>query len=156
MSFEKEIFLRTGLIPCLQRLNPSTLPAWGKMNVQQMIEHFADAVMNASGKLKLPAVNEGEKLEKFRQFLMSEKPFLPDTRNPLMGDEPAPPRCNTVQASIGKLKEELIYFFDLFEKNPQLKTLNPFFGQLNFEENIRLLYKHAIHHLKQFGVELVL
>lgn len=151
MNFEKENFLRLGLVSCIQRLNPATKPAWGKMNVQQMIEHFADSVMNASGKLKLTAVNEGERLEKFRQFLMSEKPFLPNTKNPLMDEEPAPLKFNTVQAAINKLKQEMMHFFNVFEKNPGLITQNPFFGKLNFEENIQLLYKHALHHLKQFG-----
>jgi hypothetical protein len=153
MNFEKENFLRTEFITLLQRLDPATPPRWGKMNVQQMIEHFADTVMNASGKLKLPAVNQGERLQKFREFMMSEKPFQPNTKNPLMGEEPAPLKCHTVQAAIGKLQEELIHFFEVFEKNTSLATLNPFFGVLNFEENIQLLYKHALHHLKQFGVE---
>ena len=50
MSIEKENFLRTKLIHYLQQLDPATPPRWGKMNVQQMIEHFAhDAVANANG-----------------------------------------------------------------------------------------------------------
>jgi len=150
MNFEKENFLRSDLVICFQKIDPAAKPAWGKMNVQQMIEHFVDSVMNASGKLKLPAVNEGERLLKFRQFLLSEKPFLPNTKNPLINEEPALPKRNTVQASIGKLKEELIYFFDVFEKDPGCVTLNPIFGELNFDENVQLLYKHAMHHLKQF------
>ncbi len=153
MDFKKENFLRSQLVPCFQKLDPAAMPLWGKMSVQQMIEHFTDSIMNASGKLKLPVLNEGERLQKFRSFMLSEKPFLPNTKNPLMGEEPAPPKKNTVQASIGKLKEEMIFFFDVFEKNPGMVTQNPHFGELNFEENIQLLYKHAIHHLKQFGYE---
>jgi hypothetical protein len=153
MDFRKENFLRSQLVTYLQKLDPATAPRWGRMNVQQMIEHFTDAVMIASGKLKLPAVIEGEQLHKYREFMMSEKPFRPNTVNPLMGEEPPPLKCNTVQAAIGKLKEELIYFFETFEKNPGLITHNPFFGPLNFEQNIHLLYKHALHHLQQFGVD---
>ena len=59
----------------------------------------------------------------------------------------------TVQAAIGALQQELIYFFEAYEKKPQLVIRNPFFGDLNFEENVQLLFKHALHHLKQFGVE---
>jgi hypothetical protein len=33
-----------------------------------------------------------------------------------------------------------------------LTTRNPFFGDLNFAENVHLLHKHALHHLRQFGV----
>ena len=155
MSFEKENFLRTKLVAYLQRLDPATLPCWGKMNVQQMVEHYAgDAVQNASGRLKIDNImTPPENLERMREFMMSNKPFKENTKNPLMDEEPAPLRYKTVQAAIGALQQELIYFFEAFEKNPELVTRNPFFGDLNFEQNVQLLYKHALHHLRQFGVE---
>jgi len=155
MSFEKENFLRTRLVRYLQQLDPATPPKWGKMSVQQMIEHYAgDAVRNASGRLKIDnIVTLPERLEPMREFLMSDKPFKENTKNPLMGEDPLPVRFNTVQAAIGALQQELICFFEAFGKNPQLITRNPFFGDLNFEQNVQLLYKHALHHLRQFGVE---
>ncbi len=155
MSIEKENFLRTRFVPLLQQLNPATPPRWGKMNVQQMIEHFAgDALRTASGRLKMEKIiTPPENLQRMRDFMMSEKPFKENTKNPLLGEEPAPLRFKTVQAAIGALQQELILFFEAFEKNPQLITRNPFFGDLNFEENVQLLYKHALHHLRQFGVE---
>ena len=85
--------------------------------------------------------------------MMSEKPFKENTKNPLMAEEPVPLRFHTVQAAIGALQQELIYFFDAFAKDPRLITRNPFFGDLNFEQNVQLLHKHALHHLRQFGVE---
>ncbi|MGH2552934.1 MAG: hypothetical protein ACRDEB_04415 [Chitinophagaceae bacterium] len=155
MSLEKENFLRTRLVVYLQRLDPLTKPLWGKMSVQHMIEHFAgDALRNASGGLKIETIiTPAENLERFREFMMSNKPFKENTINPLMGEEPAPFRYKTVQAAIGALQQELIYFFEAFEKNPVLITRNPFFGDLNFDQNVHLLYKHALHHLRQFGVE---
>ena len=155
MTIEKENFLRTKLVPCLQRINPATQPQWGKMSVQQMIEHYAgDAVRNASGRLKFDNImTPPERLEAMREFMLSDKPFKENTKNPLMGEEPASLRYQTIQAATGALQQELIYFFEAFEKNPQLVTRNPFFGDLNFEQNVQLLYKHALHHLRQFGVE---
>ena len=155
MNFEKENFLRTRLVPYLQRLDPATPPRWGRMNVQQMIEHYAgDAVRNASGRLKIDTImTPSENLDRMREFMMSDKPFKENTKNPLMGEEPAPLRYKTVQGAIGALQQELIYFFETFEKNPQLITRNPFFGDLNFDQNVQLLHKHALHHLRQFGVE---
>ena len=155
MSIGKENFLRTKLVPCLQQLDPGTPPRWGKMNVQQMIEHYAgDAVRNASGRLKIEKITTPpENLERMREFMMSDKPFKENTKNPLMGEEPAPIRYHTIQAAIGALQQELIYFFEAFEKDPHLITRNPFFGDLNFEQNVQLLHKHALHHLRQFGVE---
>jgi hypothetical protein len=154
MSFEKENFLRTKLVRYLQQLDPATPPQWGKMNVQQMIEHYAgDAIRNASGRLKIDTiVTPPANLQRMRDFMMSDKPFKENTKNPLLGEDPAPPRYRTVQAAIGALQQELIYFFETFEKNTGLVTRNPFFGDLNFEENVQLLYKHALHHLRQFGV----
>jgi hypothetical protein len=155
MSLEKENFLRTKLVTCLQRLDPATPPRWGKMNVQQMIEHYAgDAVRNDNGRLKTDKIiTPPEHLERLREFMMSDKPFQENTRNPLMGEEPAPLHYKTIQAAIGSLQQELIYFFEAYEKDPGLIIRNPFFGDLNFEQNVQLLYKHALHHLKQFGVE---
>ena len=154
MNFEKENFLRTKLISHLQKLKPETPPLWGKMNAQQMIEHMTAVMMSASGKIKLPIVTPAERLPKMQEFMMSEKPFKENTKSPVLGEEPAPLKKHTKEAAIGKLQEEIIYFFEAFEKDPALKTTNPVFGELNFEMNIQLLYKHALHHLKQFGIEI--
>ncbi len=120
MSLEKENFLRTKLISYLQRLDPATIPQWGKMSVQQMIEHYGgDAVRNANGRLKMEKIiTPPENLDRMREFMMSDKPFKENTKNPLMGEEPLPLRYKTVQAAIGALQQELIYFFEAFEKNP--------------------------------------
>ena len=155
MSIEKENFLRTRLVPILQQLPPDTPSRWGKMNVQQMIEHLAgDSFRTASGRLVFEKIlTNPEHLARMRAFMMSEKPFKENTANPLMGVDPIPLRYKTVQGAIGALQQELIHFFEAFEKNPLLITRNPFYGDLNFDENVQLLYKHALHHLKQFGVE---
>jgi hypothetical protein len=124
------------------------------MSVQQMVEHMTvDAVRIANGRLKIPLATSSERLPAYREFLMSDRPFRENTNNPLLPNEPRPPYYNTVQAAISALQQELIYFFEAFAENPQLITHNPIFGELNFEENVQLLYKHAIHHLRQFGVE---
>jgi hypothetical protein len=154
MSFEKENFLRTKLVRYLQQLDPATPPRWGKMSVQHMIEHCAyDSFRWASGELKVEKiVVPSEKLPKMKDFLMSDKPFAENIKNPLLGEEPRPLQYKTVQAAIGGLQQEIISFFEAFEKNPSLLTRNPFFGDLNFEENVQMLYKHSLHHLRQFGI----
>ena len=155
MSIEKENFLRTRLVPLLQQLSPDTPAHWGKMKVQQMIEHLGgDAFRTASGRLVFEKIlTTPEQLLRMRTFLMSEKPFKENTANPLMGEEPLPTRYKTVQGAIGALQQELIHFFEIFEQNPMLITRNPFFSDLYFDENVQLLYKRSLHHLKQFGVE---
>ena len=75
MSMEKEFFLRTKLIGYLQRLDPATAPKWGKMNVQQMIEHYGgDGIRSASGRLKIEKIiSPPENLQRMLEFLMSDK-----------------------------------------------------------------------------------
>ena len=152
MNFQKENFVRTKLIALLQKLKNDEPARWGKMNVQQMIEHFTDVMMVASGKIRLPIVTPADKLPRLREFMFSEKPFKENTKSPVLAEEPMPLKKRTKEAAIGKLQEELIYFFQVFEKEPGLKTINPVFGELDFDGNIQLLYKHALHHLKQFGI----
>jgi hypothetical protein len=155
MSIEKENFLRTKLVPYLQQLDPTTPPRWGTMSVQHMIEHFGgDAIRNANGRLKYDKIlTAPEHLPALREFMMSDKPLRPNTRNPLMSEVPGALRYKTAQGAIGALQQELIYFFEAYEKDPKMIIRNPFFGDLDFEQNVQLLYKHALHHLKQFGVE---
>ena len=152
MNIVKEIFLQKDFIPLLEKLKGNEKGKWGIMNAQQMVEHFADAVKNANGKLVLPLLNEGERLQKSRDFLMSEEPFKENIKNPLIPEEGFPLRKPDIQSAINKLQKELNYFFEVFEKHPELKTGNPFFGELDYSMNIQLLHKHAMHHLKQFGL----
>lgn len=155
MSLARENFLRTQLIRYLQQLDPHTPPRWGRMSVQQMIEHLTfDALPLASGRVLMDQlVTTSAQLPRMRQFLMSDKPFKENLRNPLLPEDPQPLRYNTAQAAISALQAELIYFFRVFEETPLQTTRNPFFGDLNFEENVQLLYKHALHHLRQYGVD---
>lgn len=152
---EKAQFLRNRLIPLLKNLPTETPAAWGKMTVQQMIEHFSDTMRIASGKaVYTDVLTPPEHLDKYRSFLESEKPFRENTKNPLMPEVPAPVRNPSKAEAIKELKEETLFFFSVFEKNNLQVTRNPIFGDLNFEQNVQLLYKHAAHHLKQFGVPL--
>ena len=97
-------------------------------------------------------VNQGERLQQAREFLFTEKPFAQNIKNPFISETPPAPRKATIQGAIEKLQQELNYFFNVFENNPSLTTHSPFFGELDFAGNVHLLHKHALHHLRQFGL----
>jgi hypothetical protein len=152
MNTAKADFLRHEFIPRLQKIPSDISPAWGKMTLQQMIEHFADSVAIASGKVgHTEIVTPPEHLDKLRAFLASEKPFRENTPNSLMPEIPAPVRHSSKEAALKELEEEINHFFAVFENNNLQLTRNPFFGDLTFEQNVQLLHKHALHHLKQFS-----
>jgi hypothetical protein len=148
---EKAHFLAKEYTAKLKTLQPETPQLWGKMNVQQMIEHMSDYVRIASGKSIVPSVTPEENIPKMQGFLMSEKPFRENTPNVLMSDTPIPVRHATQEASIHELQQELDYFFEAYEKEKGKKIPSPFFGELNYEMQVQLLHKHAWHHLRQFG-----
>jgi hypothetical protein len=153
MHAAKEQFLKERFVPLLRQIPSDTPPHWGKMTLQQMIEHFADSVRIASGRtLHTETIFGEEKVEKLRAFLQSDKPFRENTVNPLLPEVPAPVKNHSVEEATRELQKELNYFFEVFQKNELAVTRSPFYGDLNYEENIQLLYKHAAHHLKQFGV----
>jgi hypothetical protein len=148
---QKLDFLVSELPARLRQLDANAKGSWGMMNGQQMVEHFILSVKNASGKFPQPMVTPDDQLEKFRSFLHSEKPFRENTKNPLIGD-PLPQHYPSMEAAINKLQTELDHFVDAFKQDPSLTTLNPIFGQLDFDGNVQLLHKHAMHHLRQFGL----
>lgn len=153
MKAERAEFLRHRFVPLLKQIPSDTKANWGKMTLQQMVEHFSDSVRIASGKTVYTDFVFGpEQLQKNRDFMLSEKPFKENTVNPLMPEVPAPVVNISTEAALTELQKELDYFFSVFEKNDLQVTRSPFFGDLNYEQNVHLLHKHALHHLRQFGV----
>jgi len=154
-SAEKTEFLKFRFIPLLKQIRSDTTPQWGKMTLQQMVEHFSESVRIASGKTAhIDFVFPPDQLQKNREFVLSEKPFRENTPNPLMPEVPAPVVNVSTEEAMSELDKEIKFFFTVFEKNNLQVTRNPFFGDLNFEQNVHLLHKHALHHLRQFGVTL--
>jgi hypothetical protein len=135
----------------LSSIEPTIKPVFGKMNVHQMIEHMSYAFRQASGLMPSSAINDEETTQKMFQFMMSDKPFRDNTPNPYLPNEPAPAVCPTIQESISVLEKDIQTFFSTFENDHENRILNPFFGNLNFEEWTHLLHKHAQHHLRQFN-----
>ncbi len=145
-------FLKNEFVNMLATIDSNTQALFGKMNVHQMIEHMGYAFRQASGLVPLEATGDEETTQKMYRFMMSDKPFKDNTPNPYLPDEPAPTSSETVIESLDFLQKDIDHFFKVFEKDPDLRILNPFFGNLNFDEWTHLLHKHALHHLRQFGI----
>ncbi|GAA4463177.1 hypothetical protein GCM10023093_11060 [Nemorincola caseinilytica] len=151
---QKANFLRSGYTAMLQQLDENAGRKWGKMNVRQMIEHMSDYIRIASGRTYMDVITPAEHLPRMQAFLESEKPFRENTPNSLMADEPPALRHTSKQAAIAELQEEVDHFFKAYESEPGRAVNNPFFGVLNYDQQVQLLYKHSTHHLRQFGVDM--
>ncbi|XZF16644.1 hypothetical protein ACTHGU_10950 [Chitinophagaceae bacterium MMS25-I14] len=151
MEQHKIDFLKTGFTQQLSVMDATLPPLWGKMNFQQMVEHMSDYVRIGSGVTPVELVTPEEHLPKMQAFLLSDKPFRENTPNPLLPDIPVPVKHGTVSAAIDELQQELDHLFEVFQQEPEKRVLNPFFGHLDYEMSVQLLYKHGKHHLRQFG-----
>lgn len=148
---EKENFLRHEFINAVAAIDGATSPAWGKMNVQQMIEHMADSFMIANGKDPQDCITPVENIGRMKAFILSDRPFKENTPNALLPDEPPATRFENLTDSIGELEMQVNDFFDVFDEDRRKIITNPFFGDLDYDHWVQLLYKHAMHHLRQFG-----
>lgn len=136
----------------LKSLKADAKGNWGVMNGQQMVEHMAESISYATGNNNQKLHTPAEHLEKYREFMMSEREFKPNTKNALMSDVPVPTKKTNIQEAIVDIEKQTTNFISYFEKNKGAKLMNSFFGELNFEEWTHLFHKHAIHHAKQFGL----
>jgi len=153
MQTAKAHFLKKDLIPLLKSIPGDTGPRWGKMSVQQMVEHFTDAVRIAAGSMEnAPILTPAENIPRMQAFIASDKPLRENTRNPMLPDEPASVRRASKTEALNDLQAALDAFFEAFYEKENTTTRNPLFGDLNFDLNIQLLYKHAVHHLRQFSL----
>lgn len=146
-------FLKNEYCKLLSNLDADAPRKWGKMNVQQMIEHMSYSFRIANGRLPMEILTPAENIDRMQAFLANEKPMRENTPNPLLPDEPPAAVHATKDEAIAELKSEIDFFFEVFEKEADKTLKNAFFGVLNFEQQVQLLYKHSTHHLRQFGVD---
>lgn len=141
-----ELVLKT-----MEPLNAQSQPLWGTMSAQRMVEHLTDTLLLALGKTKVELEIPEDKIEKAQAFLMSDKP-LPRNFEVGFAKKDTPLRHEELDLAIDEFVETWIAYMTLFEENPQLKTMHPSFGLLDFDLWQRLNSKHLTHHLEQFGL----
>lgn len=143
-------FLKNEFPKLVSKLTIDSEKEWGVLNAHQMIEHMTDSVSMATGKNNQQLHTPNEQVHAFKNFAMSEKEFKPNTKNSLMSETPAPTKTKSINDAIKEYESTLMDFENYFKEDKLSTLTNPFFGELNYEEWIHLLYKHAIHHCKQF------
>jgi len=148
---EQKEYLLDQLVNDFRSLSQPANANWGKMNFNQMLEHLIEACKNASGDIVFDTFHTPEeRLPAMQAFLMTDKLFKPETKNAMMGEEPAPVINENTNALLDELQSQINRFYNRFEQDENLVVRNPIFGDLNEELWTRLLYKHCIHHLHQF------
>jgi oxepin-CoA hydrolase/3-oxo-5,6-dehydrosuberyl-CoA semialdehyde dehydrogenase len=136
----------------LYQLKENDKPLWGKMSAQHMVEHLILAVKMSNGKLRLKCFSPSEKIPALKRFLMSSRPLPKMFESPALGNELPALQFKTLNEAKDKLEEEIEDYYNFFRKNPDVKTVNVTFGELNKDEWDFFHTKHFKHHLSQFGL----
>ena len=109
---DKLNLLTTKFPELIRSADPNVKPVFGKMNLQQMVEHMSDAVRNANGKLSFELLTPPERVEAMQSFVRSEKEFKPNTKNVLLGEEPEPVKNKDLSFAIEEYEMEIKDFLD--------------------------------------------
>ncbi len=141
---------RENLIERLKRLSGDENPAWGKMNVNQMVSHLVQA-----GELPFLASLPDKSNFFSRTFI---KPLILYVL-PMPKEVKTSPEMNQQENGRKPLDFDVdkSLVIDSINKIGDLPVdheckYHPFFGKMNAKEWAVIAHKHIDHHLKQFGV----
>jgi oxepin-CoA hydrolase/3-oxo-5,6-dehydrosuberyl-CoA semialdehyde dehydrogenase len=147
----RESFLRQVMFDAVAKLTEDTLPLWGNMTAQQMIEHLFWAFQCSTGVVNLPCYTPASVLERTKRFLHDNRHTPHEFKNPAIGEKLPALHFSTLADARAALQKEVVHFFDHFRTVPDAIHVHPIFGPLGAEEWERSHFKHCYHHLSQFG-----
>lgn len=139
------------VLPIFDKLTESTPALWGTMSAQRMVEHLVDVIRIATGENPQALLIDEEKLPSMLRFLESDKPMAREIQVPFATSE-MPLRHEEIELAIDEYIDAYLAFEELYESNPELTHVHPYYGPLNFDQWKRLHAKHLTHHFNQFGL----
>ncbi len=144
-------FFNSDVPNALRRLTLSSQARWGLMSPTEMVDHLTRALrMSLRDEVREMRISP-EQVQRYQQFLRSDKPLARNLRSPEEFYELPLPEASFDESRI-RLLRTLIDMQLLFTKNPQFSSIHPDFGRLDVELWTLLHMKHFKHHFDQFGV----
>jgi len=142
---------RKNLNSLLKALRPETPALWGRMDVQNMVEHLVEAVEYTNGKriadLRVPA---DWALKQKKDLVLSDF-VIPSGVLGYLPDATKTKKFKDLETAIVELNKELDEF-ELFFKTAGATATHFEFGPMDYNEWVIWHGKHFTHHFKQFGL----
>jgi oxepin-CoA hydrolase/3-oxo-5,6-dehydrosuberyl-CoA semialdehyde dehydrogenase len=148
----REAFLREGVFAALAGLRPDARPEWGDMTPQQMVEHLAWVFECSTGRASVECPVPEADRPRFKMFLQTNMPTPRRFVNTALVEGLPALRQASLADAIAWLRSEAAYFFERAAAAPGETHVHPVFGPITPEEWSRAHFKHARHHLLQFGL----
>ena len=139
---------RAAIVNRMRSLTTSSTRRWGTMDVTGMLKHLHLSALMTRGEMEVPSSNK-------RVFHVVPLKHLLLYVVPFPKGAPTAPKLKPVDAT--SMEEERAAVLELIERigtgpSEGAGPAHPLFGPLTWREWGVVTYKHADHHLKQFGV----
>jgi Protein of unknown function (DUF1569) len=138
---------RAAITSRMRSLSASSTRRWGSMDVVSMLHHLRLSALMTVGELSVPSVNK-RAFHRFplKHLILYVFPF----------PKGAPTAPELKPADAASFEEERTALLELLERigtglRDGMGPAHPLFGPLSWREWGVVTYKHADHHLKQFG-----
>lgn len=148
----RDRFFREHLTDLLSELNADAPPRWGAMTAQQMVEHLQWGFELSTGQAAVECTVPPERRERYKAFLRDTTPMMHEFRNPALASGLPPLRHGSLDEARKALAASVTRFLDEERSAPGAVYTHPVFGPITVEEWGRAHFKHAYHHLLQFGL----
>ncbi|MEO5685125.1 MAG: DUF1569 domain-containing protein [Chitinophagaceae bacterium] len=146
----KSIFEQTTryeLINRINSINTNDTAHWGKMNLYQMLAHCTMWDKMIWGKIKVPRMFIGRVFGK-----IALKAVLKNDRA-IRKNSPGSPALFIKEKDGDAAMQKIAWINSImaYEHYNNANFIHPFFGAMTREQIGLFVYKHADHHLRQFG-----
>ncbi len=148
----RDAFLQRRLFEALVALHASARPRWGRMTAQQMVEHLLWAFELSTGETQVECPIPEPQRQRAKAFLHDNRPTLREYMNPALAAGLPPARYGGVSEAVAGLRAAVNRFLQQAASTPESTQNHPVFGPIGMDEWARAHFKHAYHHLLQFGL----
>lgn len=131
----------------VRSLSVSSTGRWGSMDVASMLRHLHLSTRMALGELQVPSANKRAfQVFPLKHLILYVLPFP-------KGAPTAPALKPDVPASLEEERAAVLELLERIGTGPRegVGPTHPLFGPLSWREWGVATYKHADHHLRQFG-----
>jgi hypothetical protein len=138
---------RTAIVSRMQSLSVSSTGRWGRLDVVGMLQHLHLSMRMTLGELQVPSANKRAfQMFPLKHLILYVLPFP-------KGAPTAPELKPTVAASLEKERAAVLELLERIGTGPRegAGPAHPLFGPMTWREWGVATYKHANHHLRQFG-----
>ena len=148
----RDAFFRQHLWDALATLREDAAPRWGRMSAREMVEHLCWVFEASTGQASIECTVPEARRERYKAFLHDDTPMMREFRNPALTAGLPPLRHAGLADALEVLRKDVDRFLDHCRDTPEATHVHPVFGPIGLEEWSRSHFKHAYHHLSQFGL----